>query len=93
MLVSVTQNDIDSGSRTCSDCPIALAIIRKPGVYYVEVDANGVELWTSPDDWVDDANSLICALPDEALRFMNRFDSGAEVQPFEFRINVPRFDD
>ncbi len=87
MLVTVTQAHIDNGSRSSTDCPIALAILeRLPHLACVEVDSNGVELICLNDD------DIVCALPDEALRFINRFDFGAEVAPFEFSLHIPRFD-
>ncbi len=87
MLITVTQAHIDNGSRSCTDCPIALAIVeRLPHLACVEVDSNGVELITTND------NDILCSLPDEALQFINRFDSGAEVAPFAFSLNIPRFD-
>ena len=80
--ITVTQDDIDKGSRgeSCK-CPVALALKRavphSDGVevcehFFVFHDA-GVRWFTS-------------LLPLEVVRFVEEFDAGGKVEPFEFQM-------
>lgn len=74
--VNVTQEDIDEGQRhQCRRCPIALAasmVIPVAGV--------------TDDIYVDAENDDITfyELPEEAKKFIERFDANAKVEPFQF---------
>lgn len=80
MIIKVTQQHIDNGVKfDCSKCPIALAMTEKfpncaVGLYVYWVDAT--------DPAVD------CKLlPVNTIKFIEMFDSGKKVEPFEFEVN------
>jgi hypothetical protein len=80
--VSVTQGDIDNGTR-CSwfRCPIALAAKRLDNVFYVSVTAYDmtVRVGAPPE-----RRYRTFLLPAEAKEFIRAFDAGRPVQPFTF---------
>ena len=79
--ISVTQEDIDNGwRRSCNCCPIALATRRVSG-WKAPCVGNSL-LW---DD--GDPHSYMLELPMVALDFINRYDVGDAVTPFEFEID------
>lgn len=86
--IRVTAEHIEEGiPQDCEDCPIALAI---------------VEQWDGPinhhDIAVDNREVLViqrhrggqrsftAQLPPEAMRFVQSFDDGYQVEPFEFTV-------
>lgn len=77
MKIKVTQDDIDCGVRKVkSACPVALA----------------TKLHFSNADVIVDYDTLFIGyewftLPEEAKDFINNFDNGDEVEPFEFEVN------
>ena len=78
--IQVTQEHIDKGKRVNpSCCPVALAIRGKtvwiPNVtsMYVTFDEKIYTAW----------------LPAVAAEFVNSFDSGNPVKPFEFEMKLP----
>lgn len=91
--ISVTQDDIDNGKAGSRvDCPVALAACRvfnrtiRVGltVLYIVDDANWHNLAATR------ARELAVAhyhLPDAAIDFINRFDAGNDVAPFEFALS------
>ena len=90
MNVRITQADIDNGKpdHTCL-CPIALAIeraLRARGldVEGVQVEANRVEIAYGADRirW------RTIDLPESAIEFIERFDYGTGVDPFEFELQL-----
>lgn len=77
MKISVTQEDINEGTpQDCWSCPIARAVQRATGFDWVEVDGMYVEAGGVPQK--------SCELPAEARRFVNKFDDGRYVEPFDF---------
>lgn len=81
MKIKVTQQDIDYGTQqSCSRCPIALAINRLSCVKKVLVSSTTIMVY------VEDSAGDIYRLPDEACSFVDRFDNGKFVMPFEFDI-------
>ena len=90
MNVSITNEDIDNGrpDHTCL-CPIAIAIeraLRKRGldIRGVQVEASHVEIayYAGGIRW------RRITLPQEARTFIERFDYGTEVEPFEFELQL-----
>jgi hypothetical protein len=78
MKITVTQEDIDTGWHSdCSNCPIARAAKRVP-----ELGACAV----SPTTIRSHLTGQMYYLPEEAQRFVNRFDLGLKVGPFEFDL-------
>ena len=84
MQIVVTAEHIRAGqARSCSSCPIALAIQARVAAHCVEVHSASVHIqhwqfggWTSH------------RLPPEARRFIAAFDAGAGVAPFEFELPI-----
>jgi len=73
MRITVTKEDIFKGIRAdCSGCPIALAARRK---FFGEVDVFAGHIWTQSGSY---------RLPQVALDFIQKFDTGKKAKPFEF---------
>ncbi len=71
--IQVTQSHIDRGDpRNCAGCPIALAL----------KDATDHNWWVGVRSAM--SSTITRILPTEASAFINAFDCGAEVEPFEF---------
>lgn len=80
MKISVTQEHIDAGTR-CSPyaCPIANAIRDTIGdVWFVSVTRLEIKI----------GNSSRIAAPESARSFIDAFDDGQAVQPFEFELEM-----
>lgn len=85
MIVSVDQVEINSGYRhNCYHCPVAMAI-QKNYSYpnYIRVDSGRFTVFskTSMKEYTYD-------LPSHVVRWIQKFDSGQEVKPFEFELDV-----
>ena len=77
MIISVTQEDIDKGVlSSIDDCAIAIALRRKVGGYGIA------------KSYVFTALGSVVRLPNNARRFIAKFDAGLPVKPFNFRLNV-----
>lgn len=81
--IRVQADDIANGVPGHPDsCPIALAATRagivKPSVGEYEIDSLAA-----------DATTEDVYLPVEAVGFIGMFDTGQEVSPFEFTVEVP----
>lgn len=88
--VHVTQGDIDAGCFLDSTgCPVALALWRHTRLQW-DVSACGAVV-TEPVG--GDGRQVMVRLPDSVRRFVSEFDSGRDVLPFSFRIDVPEFAD
>lgn len=86
MLIKVTQEHIDKGTPTCSNCPVALAIKE-------HIDCN-IALVVGPTFismrhitrqncyWEGDT-------PEVAAAFICNFDGKQPVEPFEFELDIP----
>lgn len=79
--INVTQKDIDQGDRDkCQTCPVALALNRvakKPWVEYGYIRFS------------DGHSRCAVAVPAGVHDFMEEFDTGEDVKPFTFKINIP----
>lgn len=77
MKIKVKQKHIDAGKRWYTgNCPVALAIKE---VYKTDV-------WVYSDSIRIADNSL--EIPDAVKGFVNAFDSGKPVSPFEFELSL-----
>lgn len=83
--IKVTQEDIDKGKRAnCFACPIALASMRAFGL---PLDAGHVEAYgLFIGSFVNGGEYIRYHTPIETIRFMNDFDQGLLVSPFEFEL-------
>lgn len=77
MKIQVTQEDISNGKTNIYACPIALSLRREFPSAKV-----GVAI-TLDGSWKDAIQA-----PPEALKFMNDFDDGKSVKPFEFELDI-----
>jgi hypothetical protein len=80
-VIRVTADHIARGApRNPSACPVALAIKGQiPGIYAIEVEVSDVTIRpTLAFRW------WTCVPPDSAADFINAFDAGEPVEPFEF---------
>ena len=85
MRIEVTQRDIDFGRKEESTlCPVALAIKRQ----LVNVDSVSVGVTHLLYHIQGDEDMTEVLLPPEVKHFVNRFDYGHEVFPFEFEISI-----
>lgn len=83
--IRVTAEHIEQGERNNPmACPIALAIIEQHW-REAEVDVIDGHAYASGDS-VGPADYLKADLSDEADDFVNAFDKGEAVQPFEFPL-------
>ena len=82
-VIHVTQEDINRGwARDCGKCPIALAALRAfLGATWVSVTGEIQVSFESGrvQDW---------SMPDLAFSFMDTFDNGHEVTPFQFTAQL-----
>jgi len=88
MRIEVKKYHIDSGTpKNCSCCPIALAVQEVFPHYVVEVGQFDLTL-----DNYDDENGTVkyweYELPAEACDFVEQFDSGHYVRPFDFELEI-----
>ena len=80
--IHVTAEDIANGVREASKaCPIALALHRETGLDAINVLSKWKSLTHPMMAYID--------LPRSALIFMERFDEGMAVNPFNFFTDVP----
>lgn len=78
MNIEVTQADIDEGDAcNCRECPVALAIARAVGV---EVRVEYLRVFIK---------EKIIHLPEQAVDFIDDFDSERPVKPFSFDLAYP----
>lgn len=91
MIITVTQDDIDNGQiGECSRCPVARAMIRALNIPedvenledVLLVGVLGYALYQNGD------YQQMIKLPESATRFINAFDEGCFVEPFEFAVAV-----
>jgi len=84
--IVVTQSDIELGTPdSCAFCPIALAATRAyPDADYVDVGPDRIEVHY----WDGCKTDIVFRdLPMIAQQFIEDFDSGETVQPFEFELS------
>lgn len=80
MKISVTQEHIKKGKpRAHCACPVALAI-KEVTPWCPMVDSKFVEF-----------GSFVMDLPQEVTTFIDLFDHGHPVEPFEFELEIPRY--
>jgi hypothetical protein len=78
MKITVIQEDIDLGdAKNCSACPIARAAKRVPELGDCAVSNNSIRSHLTGEMFV---------LPKEAMLFIDRFDAGKKVVPFQFEV-------
>ncbi len=87
-LIRVTQEDIRKGKAgTYQGCPVALAVSRVLPFYSCSITPfKALFQINSPEvssQWV------IAELPKSAARFVERFDAGKPVKPFNFYLDIP----
>jgi hypothetical protein len=82
MLVQVTQDDIDAGLPCVSNhCPVALALNRATGCEW-DVQGNGccgIRMKAK--------NYFSLNAPNDVAYFVEEFDDGLPVEPFEFELD------
>ena len=80
--VNVTQKDIDEGKeRSCERCPVALAVNRA-----LDTDTNECSVSGYAVHLDGPTSTGFAQLPDEAVKFIERFDCRRLVTPFTFNI-------
>lgn len=79
--ISVSKDHISEGvAYSCIYCPVALAIDEAVGTNFSIVDKEKLE-WR-----LKDAISRRCKTPGSVRRFITRFDSNQDVEPFTFEL-------
>lgn len=88
--INVTQECIDKGKRCdCELCPIALAAVEA-GIPSVGVGKSAMNVYSNFSVMNVYGNpSYVVGLPNVAHNFIDAFDRGDTVKPFEFDIEVP----
>jgi hypothetical protein len=82
--VNVTQKHIDIGvPKDCKYCPIAFAL-RDLGFKHFDVGVISINIFESAYGDVKRIN-----LPKNVGSFIQDFDAGREVKPFEFELDIP----
>lgn len=77
--INVTQKDIDNGIKTdCRNCPVVLAIKRTLGIDYGLVDGFSFINYFG----------RCYPLPANVRAFVDGFDGGYDVTPFEFELDL-----
>lgn len=78
MKISVEQKHINQGEQEhCERCPIALAIFDSVEACFVSVESFFVHIDSESFD-----------LPDNAIDFIESYDDGEPVSPFEFELPI-----
>lgn len=78
MKITVTAEDIEKGKPAAAEqCALALAC-RRAGLVNASVDNDTIDFWLGS-----------AQLPASAQLFIEMFDGGLEVEPFEFELEVP----
>lgn len=82
--VDVTLDDIANAtySNAVENCPIAKAIKRIPGIANAKVSTCYVRLYETPGDFA----FTFMDLPGKAQRFIEKWDKGNKVKPFNFTL-------
>ncbi len=81
MIIHVTQNDIDEGTRgSCINCPIAIAACR---AFKSPVDVNAVNILR-----YNNKSMSFYSLPEEAQKFISAFDTNFHVKPISFKVKL-----
>lgn len=81
MKIQVTQEDITNGKKDhCIQCPIALAMIRTTGKIW--------EVYNTCCGRLENEFYIEHRLPQEAQVFIEAFDDGDDVSPFEFELEI-----
>lgn len=83
--VSVTQEDINNAERSCSECPVALAVTREIGVTQHEMVTANIA-YIAIRNRVGMGMIRSWNTSQSVSRFMSRFDSGLPVKPFKFEL-------
>lgn len=84
--IKVTQEDIDKGFRLQNDyCPVALAMCRG-----INKDIGQVKVGRRGMSFHDHSGMLVCMfeMPDLVKIFVENFDKGYKVTPFEFELDT-----
>lgn len=82
MLVKITQKDIDNGIRNhILKCPARMAIKRKLPVSNIIVTAEFLHILGKTNKFVK--------LPNDLVKFLEKWDKGLEVKPSVFEIKFP----
>ena len=85
MKIRVTREDIDNGEAgDCDRCPVALALLRHTNADEVTVGNCGVDIFHDSGLVVDYGVDL----PEVARDFIKKFDTGRDVEPFEFEVDI-----
>lgn len=80
MKISITQSDIDQGKRhEARFCPIAMAASR---AFHRDIWIGWIRGYSHPHV----SPEVVFSLPADARVFVQEFDDGKEVQPFEFEV-------
>lgn len=87
MLIFVEQHHIDCGCvGDGGNCPVALAILAVlPAKSVVHVDRRYISFYSSA------SGRCVVSTPDAAAEFIEAFDGGEPVEPFEFVLPIDRF--
>ena len=85
IIVKVTQEDITKGVKgNVNSCAIARAVKRAVGKGLTVSVGDGVDVSSK-----DGEHYAFADLSKKAQRFIQRFDEGEKVKPFNLRVNVP----
>lgn len=77
----VTQDIIDRGIRkSICNCPIAI-VLRQQVLPYAQVGSSKI--------WFGSFDYRFITIPQPISTFIERFDAGGPVQPFEFELEIP----
>ena len=84
MKISITAEHIKNGKRnSCTDCPVALALLEKN--YDAYVSCRKLTVRKTPADYHQPLY-----VPQTVRTFINNFDGGLEVFPFSFNTKKKR---
>lgn len=85
MLIQVTNEDIANGKRDdCKHCPVALAVKRVlKEDYYCAVDGKYISIYQLNGRFLQNHYTSVIV-----LRFITMFDTGRNVEPFEFELGI-----
>ena len=86
MIISVSKRNIELGEYGFSSCPIALAMRRALCLEHSEQVEVGIDCVNVDTEF--DGNYVQYDLPESAVVFIERFDMGKNVEPFDFELEI-----
>lgn len=91
MKIQVTMEDITKGTVDPCHCPVARALSRHFNYAGVWEDAEGYDGYELVLAVEEKSPTITIPAPDEVKAFVNNYDDGKAVVPFEFDLEIEKY--